>query len=251
MPITIPEFVQYQAPLYPLRGLWNTIAPEGDRFVTAEIDWGSPGLFGVTTVQFQLSGNSPVAFTQIAALSVDNSRCGSGVDFLFPDSGFFLTVPGTNQGVYPVFTNALMFYASAPLAAPGDITVFQILNSVPPPVAIQPAETQSHAAVPGVLIQNGTTNVVPPPTSGTLQSFTLVTSEEATTAGQADFQLVDGTGAVLYHQTLTIPAGSSSQVIPVSGVRVRFTGGINAVIASVSGGITGGNIAVNLYYSVP
>lgn len=250
MPITIPEFVQYQAPLFPLRGLWNTIAPEGDRFVTAEIDWGSPGLLGVSTVQFQLSGNSPVAFTQIAALSVDNSRCGSSVDFLFPDSGFFLTVPGTNQGIYPVFTNALMFYASAPTAAAGDITVFQILNSVPPPVAIQPAETQSHSAAPGVLLSaNGATIIIPSPTTGTLQAFTLVISTDESTAGQCDFQLVDGNGTVLFHQTIIAPVGISQFTIPVTGIRQRFVNGINAVVAATA--ITAGNVAVNLYYSVP
>lgn len=250
MPIIIPEFVQYQAPLFPLRGLWNAPASEGDRFVTAEIDWGSPGLLGVTTVQFQLSGNSPVAFSQIAALSVDNSRCGSNVDFLFPDSGFFLTVPGTNQGVYPVFTNALMFYASAPLAAAGDITVFQILNTVPPPVAIQPAETQTHASVPFAnLAANGATIAIPQPTTGTLQGFTLVISGSAAAESACTFALVDGTGATLFEQTITLPAGYSSQVIPVSGIRLRFTNGLNAVVSGTT--ISSGNIAINLYYSVP
>jgi hypothetical protein len=101
--ITIPQFVQFQTSLFPLRGLWNSPPREGDRFVNAEIDWGSPGLSGVHCVQFLLSGNSPVAFSQIVAISVDNSRCGSDVDFIFPDSGFLLTVPAFNQGVYPSF----------------------------------------------------------------------------------------------------------------------------------------------------
>lgn len=251
MPITIPEFVQFQGVLYPLRGLWNSAPAEGDRFVNAEIDWGSPGLLGVSCVQFQLSGNSPVAFSQIVAMSVDNSRNGSNVDFIFPDSGFVLTVPGFNQGVYPVFTNALMFYASSPLAGLGDITIVQILNSQPPPVAVQPAEEQSLATAPGIDISaNGSTVLVPAPQSGTIQAFTLVVTTDSSTAGECEFQLQDGAGHILYQQTLIAPVGIFQTSIPVTGVRLRFIGGLNAVI-TLSSGITSGNIAVNLYYSSP
>lgn len=250
MPLTIPEFVQFQAPLFPLRGLWNTPPAEGDRFVNAEIDWGTPGMLGVSCIQFLLSGNSPVAFSQIVAMSVDNTRCGSDVDFIFPDSGFILTVPGNNQGVYPVFTNALMFYANAPLAALGDVTICQILNSMPPPVAIQPAETQSQASAPGInLATNATTVIVPPPISGTIQAFTLVITSNEAADGAAEFRLIDGTGRVLYQQTIAVPAGIFTVTVPVSGIRVRFTQGLSAVVSLSS--ITAGNVAVNLYYSVP
>ena len=96
MPIVVPPYVQYQAPLYPLRGLWNSVPPEGDRMVAAEIDWGittGPGM----AVQFQLSGNSPVAFSQIVAMQVDNTSNNSDVQFLFPDSGYTLVVPAYTQ----------------------------------------------------------------------------------------------------------------------------------------------------------
>jgi hypothetical protein len=119
--------------------LWNAKPPEGDRFRNAEIDWittrGS-----LTAVQFLLSDNSPIALSQIVALCVDNSRSGADVDFLFAGSGFLLTVAARTQGLYPVFSNALMFYAIAASAAAGDITTIQILNSLPPPDGvIEPA----------------------------------------------------------------------------------------------------------------
>jgi hypothetical protein len=132
MPQTVPPFAQFQAPLILRRGLWNAKPPEGDRFCNAEIDWittrGS-----LTAVQFLLSDNSPIALSQIVALCVDNSRSGADVDFLFPSSGFLLTVAARTQGLYPVFSNALMFYAIAVSAAAGDITMIQILNSLGPP----------------------------------------------------------------------------------------------------------------------
>jgi hypothetical protein len=112
MPLSIPAFDQYQSPMFPLRGLWNCVPREGDKFVNVEIDWQTTTK--TTCVQFSLSGNSPVALSQIVALYVDNGRSGSDVDFIFPDSGFVLTVPAHNQGMFPVLTNALMFYASAP-----------------------------------------------------------------------------------------------------------------------------------------
>lgn len=243
MPIVIPEFVQFQGVLFPLRGLWNASPPEGDRFVNAEIDWGSPGLFGVSCVQFQLSGNSPVAFSQIVAMSVDNSRCGSDVDFIYPDSGFVLTVPAFNQGIYPVFTNALMFYANSPNATLGDITIVQILNSQPPPVAIQPTSEQESATFQDInLANNGSTQLVGAGISGTLDGFSLNTS---IATGSAGIQLIDGTGKVLWSGFATEPAGTISSP---AGFRVRFTNGISFIVAAST---ATGFVTANLYYSVP
>lgn len=250
MPITIPEFVQFQGVLYPLRGLWNAPPLEGDRFVNAEIDWGTSGMLGVGCVQFQLSGNSPVAFSQIVALSVDNSRCNADVDFIFPDSGFVLTVPGFNQGVYPVFTNALMFYVSSPSALLGDITIVQILNSQPPPVAIQPSLQQQHASSVGVPLSNGTTQLVPNTVSGTIVGFTINYSINATAAGGASITLQDGTHA-LWGTTLLaeVTPPVNSDTINISGLNLQFNSGVSLVVSSST--INSGAISVNLYYSVP
>lgn len=246
MPITIPEFVQFQASLFPLRGLWNAAPNEGDRFVNAEIDWGSPGLLGVSCVQFQLSGNSPLAFSQIVALSVDNSRCGSDVDFIFPDSGFLLTVPGFNQGVYPVFTNALMFYVSAPLAELGDITIAQILNSMPPPVAIQPSREQQQASATGIDPVTGITQIIPTGTAGTLNTISIAYGNLApATGGSAGLELL-GPGLLWAGFISTAPTEGQ---FPVSGLNVRFSNGVQLAVNSSS--LTAGYLTVNLYYSVP
>lgn len=248
MPITIPQFVQYQGTLFPLRGLWDAPPAEGDRFVNVEIDWGSPGLLGVSCVQFQLSGNSPVAFSQIVAMSVDNSRCGSDVDFIFPDSGFVLTVPAFNQGVYPVFTNALMFYANAPLAEPGDITITQILNSLPPPIAIQPSSEQQQAGITAVsLTTNSTTSIIPPPTSGTVNGFSIVIGGvTAAVTGACTLQLSDGTPKALWIGEIS--AGDTGP-FTLSGLHLRFANGLNLLVSSTS--LSAGAVFVNVYISVP
>ena len=246
MPLIIPEFVQYQGTLFPLRGLWNAAPIEGDRFVNLEVDWGSPGLLGVSCVQVQLSGNSPVAFSQIAALSVDNSRCGSDVDFVFPDSGFLLTVPAFNQGIYPIFSNALMFYINAPLAGFGDITIAQVLNSVPPPVAIQPTSEQEQQGSGEIsLAANATSTVVSPPTSGTLNGFSLLLALPAT--GGVNLFLVDGTGKNLWSGTIQ----GTGQTLPinVSGLHVRFQDGLFLQVSGTT--MTAGSVVANAYFSQP
>jgi hypothetical protein len=252
VPLTLPPFTQFQAPLFPLRGLWRARPEEGDRFINAEIAWGTPGLTGVSCVQFQLSGNSPVAFSQIVAMSVDNSRCGSNVDFVFPDSGFILSVPGYNQGVYPVFTNALMFYANGPLAVLGDVTIVQILNSMPPPVAIQPASEQTQAGVGGVnLGTNGSTQIVPNTISGTIQTIAIEFAIGAGVTGAAQIQLIDGNAQVVWSGIINPDAASPAAPLVITGLHIRFQRGLSFVISASS--IAGGTAqaTINVYYAVP
>jgi hypothetical protein len=251
VPIVVPPFVQYQAPLVPLRGLWNRVPPEGDRFINAEIDWQITTTL-TNAVQFALAGNSPVAISQIVALSVDNSGCSADVTFLFPDSGFELVVPGYNQGVYPVFTNALMFYAIAIRAGVGDRTIFQVLNSLPPPIATQPSLEQSTTTVNSVLLQNnGATQIVPATVSGTLEVLSLVaTIFAAATAESCNLLLRDGNGVVLWQSQIasSINAGGTWP-ITVSPLKLHFYNGIVAVVSTTT--IANGYVNFNLYYGVP
>jgi hypothetical protein len=250
MPLSIPAFDQYQSPMFPLRGLWNCVPREGDKFVNVEIDWQTTTK--TTCVQFSLSGNSPVALSQIVALYVDNGRSGSDVDFIFPDSGFVLTVPAHNQGMFPVLTNALMFYASAPTSALGDVTIVQILNSLPPPIPIVASTLQNHAAVSAIPLVNGSTIVVPQSVGGQVNNGTLnsgVVILDVTTAGSVQVSLTDGLGASLWSAQL--PAiGVGIVSLPVGPISVRFIKGVNFVVASVGGGLAG-TASVNLYYSTP
>lgn len=246
MPITLPPFAQYQGTLFPLRGLWNAPPAEGDRFVNAEIDWGTLTA-GVSCVQFQLSGNSPVAFSQIVAMSVDNSRCGVDIDFVFPDSGFVLTVPAFNQGVYPVFTNALMFYANGVGANVGDRTIIQILNSMPPPVAIQPSAEQQHTGAGGLNLSPAGSTPIIAAVNGTLNAFSIsIGSVTSATTGTAVIGIQDGTGAQLWTGEVS---ASNTGPFELSGLHIPFSGGLFFTVFSST--ISSGVAIVNLYYSVP
>jgi hypothetical protein len=244
LPLSIPAFDQYQQPLIPLRGLWNAIPKEGDRYIAAEIDW------LVTTksnaVQFNLSGNSPVTLSQIVALAVDNSRSGADCAFVFADSGFQLVVPAHNQLIAPVFTQGLMFYATAASALAGDITTFQVFNSMPPPVPIAPSVAQNRVGVLGQALANGTTQLVPAGINGTLN--TLSVSLTFSAAGNCQLALTDGTGANLWANYFTAPAGSTNYPIDLTGLNLRFQNGLKLVVSLLT---AAGGIDVNAYYSTP
>ena len=246
MPLTIPPFSQYQGQLVPLRGLWNKAPAEGDYFINAEIDWGSAN---TQAVQFSVSGNSPVALSQIVALYVDNRRCGVDCDFLFPDSGFLLTVPAHAQGLFPVLTNALMFYAIATGAAGADVSILQILNSLPPPIPLLPSSAQNSAAVVGIAMVNGATVLVPAGISGTLNTLSLSLALVGG-PGNVTLELQDGTGAILWANGFTATAGQVIDMpIELTGLSVRFVNGLRFVIVGLAG-ITGA-IDANVYYTAP
>jgi len=251
LPFTIPAFVQYQSPMFPLRGLWNRPPVEGDQFVNAELDWLTT-TNGVNAVQFSLSGNSPVALSQIVSLSVDNGRCGVDVDFIFPDSGFVLTVAAHNQGLYPVFTNALMFYASAPGAAAGDITILQILNSVPPPVQLTATSAQNHASLGGIPANvNGPVQLVAAGVSGTLNTLQISVGAATTAAaGAAALTLTDGAGHTLWQTYVDMPPNSNATIpYNLNGLALRFVNGLVLTIAGST--LTGGYVTANAFYTAP
>jgi len=248
VPIQIPPFVAYQPALIPIAARWRHPPPEGDKFVACEIDWGITVPVG-RAVQFSLNAG-PVEFSQICAMSVDNGRNGGDVSFLFPDTGRQLTVPAFAQGVYPVFTNALTFYVDAPASLLGDVTVFEILNSVPPPVSVLPSEEQSHTGLTGLNIAvNQTTPIVPAGVNGTLQGFNFTFNIPAAATGGCTLALTDGGGNSFWAMFINGQTTAQTIVVTQSNLALRFT---NGLYFSVSGStLTSGNGVVNVYYSVP
>jgi hypothetical protein len=260
MTINIPAFVQSQLPVVPLKGNWNRKpknpdgSPQDDMFVSQEIDWLAQGATAGKAIQFSMSGNSPVTLGQIAALVVDNSRCGSDVQFYFPDTGFELTVDARAQGIFPVMTNALVFFAIGNNATNTDITIMQVCNTVPPPVAQFPASAQQVVGTASILIGTGaaSTALVAAGINGTLQSFSQTLTFQNAAVGGVTIALQDGTGAILWQGTYTCPAGGIVN-IPITsppGLNVRFRNGLNAVTVASSAG-NSGSWFPNVYVSIP
>lgn len=235
--------------MFPLRAVCNRAPAEGDYLITCECDWlvSPPG----NAVQFSVSGNSPVALSQIVALAVDNSLSGADVQFIFSDSGFKLTVPAHNQVVSPVLTNALTFIASSPSSQIGDVTVFQILNFLPPPIPIAPSVAQNIGSVAGITTANGSTAIVPATVSGTLNSISISFNlSGVSAAGAMQITLRDGTGKNLWTGEISVQAAPTEiNPIVLNGLSIRFVNGVNIVVGNSN--IVGGFIIANVYYTTP
>lgn len=250
----LPAFslFQWQIPA-PLKGNWNRLPPEGDKLLNAEIDWLSNTTN--TAYQFQCGGNSPVALSQLVALYVDNRRCGSDVAFWFPDTGFELVVPAHNQGLFPVFTNALQFYAIALNAAAGDVTILQILNSLPPPISLLPA-SQTTALVTSSMGFNivNSIQMIPVGTSGTVTGLSIqgIVNAGATNPGSFHLFLIDGTGKEVWEGLLSAPTSGSSTInINLTGIDVRFVNGLTVTANGQSNVLAFSQGSVNVYYTTP
>lgn len=251
LPITLPPFAQYQGPLVPLRGLWNAKPKDGDRFVNVELDWVT-ATGGKSSVYINCASSSAVPLSQIVALYVDNSRCGSDIDFLFPDSAFQITVPGNAQALFPVMTNSLGFYATAPAPAAGDVTIVQICNSMPPPIPLLQARSQNADASVGVSVAtNSTTVIVAAGINGSLNAFSIgggVTG--GASAGAVTLTLQDGTGKKLWQSSFTTPASVRDTLqASLSGLDQRFVNGISLIVSAATN-LTG-TIVCNVYYTTP
>jgi hypothetical protein len=250
MPVTIPPFLQYQSPIVPLRGLWNAAPQEGDKFVNIEIDWGS---YAVDALQFALSGNSPVAMSQIVALYVDNRRCGVDVDFLFPDSGFLLTVPAHAQGLFPVLTNALMFYAIGIDAGATDVTIAQVLNSMPPPIQLLPTSQQNTVGLSNIdAIASAVAPLIAPGINGTLNTISLLFDliGVAPAGGSIVASLIDGDGNTVWTNNLSVPNAETQNIaVNLNGLAVRFHNGLS--LQTIVAGNLNGRVSVNVYYTTP
>lgn len=251
MPIVIPPFMQLQLPSVPLKGNWHRRpknpdqSPQDDMFVSVEIDWITQ-TNSLGAVAVNVAGNSPVALSQIAALVIDNSRCGSDVQIIFPDTGFSLDIAARSPGgVFPALTNALQFYCVGANAVAGDITVLQICNSMPPPVAPPISLAQQRVGVNAISLANGSTALVNAPQNGTLQAFQFI--GQATAAGTATLSLQDGSGHFVWQGAITFAAAGPVN-ISLAGLNTRFSNGLNLVISSST--LTGA-ITANIYYSQP
>lgn len=254
MPLVLPPFTIYQAPTFPVRGNWNVAPPEGDQYINFEIDWSLQG--GAShNVQVNVAGGGYIPISQIAALSIDNTDSDADVSFVFPDSGYTLTVPAKASLITPVFTNSLTFYVVSPSAAAPDVVRFGVLNSVPPPVAALPTSEQSLVSVGTIALDaTGVTQLVPAGSSGEIEAFQMTLSGAAGVGGGvAAVQLQDGSlpsPVVLWSGAIAVPASTVDTIsVSLSGIRARFFDGVAFVVVSTT--LTGGNAAINLYYGAP
>lgn len=252
MSLTIPPAPNYPNPVLSQPSAGMNPPSEGPRVIALELDW-DPTKNAAFTVNCRI--NQAQDFSQIAGLAVDNSLCGSDVVFIFPDTQQTYTVPAyTPLAIFSVFTNQTQFYAIAKGALAIDVTRVAVLNFTPLPVVIPISQEQNTLISASIPIVDGSTTILGTGISGTLEDLSIGVANPQATGG-ANFneriEVQDGTGKLLgaINYAGRPNDTTNEQLLNLSGIFSRFSGGIKVVMTGGSGG--GGTLNVNAYYRVP
>lgn len=253
MPISIPAATNYPSGLVAIPSRVLSDPREGNKSIPCEVDWNIMG--GVNqSLYFNLQNNATLEFSQIVALKVDNSQCGADVQFIFPDTNETVTIPAyTPDAIVEVFTNQTQFYLIALGAIATDVTRFQILNFLPPPVVV-PVSTEQRTAVVGAISAGAAaaTQIIPTTINGTLENLSVqfgVSNPAADSNAIATF--TDGTGKLIARCPAFVRTGvpANATLLNLTFAAVRFSGGISCTVSGLL--IAGGEFDVNAYYRIP
>lgn len=253
MALSVPPSKNYQSPLIAVPTKWDQTPVEGSKLIPCEVDWGVMG--GPSNcIAFNLQNNATLNFSQIVALSIDNSACGSDIEFIFPDTTETLSIPAyTPKTIVPVFTNQTQFWLSSPNAQSEDVTRFSILNSMPPPIAVPTTQEQNVSVYNNVLIfTTGSQQLVASSIDGTLENAFLSYAGNSGSAGEATWEIIDGNNNVIAGGTILQGAGLvMSPIFNVNDVRIRFQNGLSLTWTTTGSLSSSSAIGVNLYYRTP
>lgn len=228
---------------------------EGPGAITFNVDWSIPIARSLDAVSINLQNQSTLEFSQICGLIVDNSECGSDLDFIFPDTDVTVSIPAyAPYTVVQVNTQQVQFFVRGLEIIDGDLTHFSVLNYAPSPIAVPITVQQQTASVGSIAIDGATsTPIIAAGTNGSLRGINV---NVAWRTSLVDFnnllKLIDGAGNIIWQGNI---AGQNADetalaaLADLSNLNVRFVDGVSL---DQSGGSTvGGTIDVNLYYRVP
>lgn len=256
MPLTIPPAVNYPSPLTAVPSRIGMEPSEGRKSIPCEIDWSSMG-GAEKCVSLNFQNNATLEISQVCALKIDNSACGADIEFIFPDTGETVSIPAYSpDDILPVFTNQKMFFISSPNSQTGDVTRFQILNFVPPPIAVPTSVAQSAVVDTAIPLAIGTTALLGATISGTVQAISIAASIYTATNFNEQFNIKDGSGKNIAGAGVAGNGTAANYIFDgllftLSGLDVRFTQGLNFVQAGSAPGDAFSFAYVNVYYRTP
>lgn len=273
MTFVLPPSVNYQSPIQSLPDTWQqNNPPEGARMIPFQIQWGTMGgAASQKAVSCNVRGGgqqSPNDFTNINALSIDNSQCGADIQFVFTDTDEIITIPAyAPLTIVPVFSRSQSFYVltvAGQSVLSTDTTRFKVHNTLPPLIAVPVTQEQNAAAITATDISGGGPyQIVGATISGTLQVGLASMSASNNGGGSytSSFALQDGTGRLLGSFAWSAFPGGDPTFNPdenaiiwqVGQVNMRFSGGISIVQTNIGGAppATAAYLSTNLYYRTP
>jgi len=250
--VAIPGASPYRGNYQSFRSVLMNAPPEGNMTVPVAVKWDGDTDSGA--VWFNLISQTNLQISQICALYVDNLENSQDVEIVFPDTQFRLDVPAFSEGLFPVVTNALNFYASCPAASDGDSTFIQILNFNPPPIAIEKSNFSVGAANNNIAVPSGNNNTVLFQGAGVLRGFDIFVRVTAVSADDAvQVQILDGIGGtVLFSTSYFISSANGVQnlaLASMTGLQIPFTQALVVHLIDNGGDVTSGVISAQVYYS--
>jgi hypothetical protein len=262
--LLVPPSVNYKGALVAVPDNSLNEPKEGNKLINCEIDWGSTdvGTAGALgCVSFNLQNNATLEFSQINAVVIDNSQCGTDVTFIFTDTNVTFTIPAyTPYAIVPVYTHQTAFYVTAQaLELSTDVTRFSILNYQPAPLAVPTTQHQYVGTISGISYvgASGSQLVLPTNVQGTLEALEIVISANRPSGTYTtNFALNDGTNKQLWAGTAiadSVTGGAPSAIIAnLSGLNMRFQQGLNFGWTNFpSNSSTTAVVSVNAYYRTP
>ncbi|HEY1881110.1 MAG TPA: hypothetical protein VGG68_14380 [Caulobacteraceae bacterium] len=257
MPLLIPPAVNYPSPPISMPAFWQREPNEGPRFIPLEIDWAiMGGALNCVALNLDNYGASVQNFTQIVALKVDNSACSADVQFIFPDTGDTVTIPGYSPCVIvPVFTNGRnLFVLLLGSEVASDVTRAQVHNSLPPPLVIPASDQAQLTATFSNIPMDGvtTTQLIPAAISGTLEAISLYAAANTVASAFSDQLTVqDGTAKLIAVAQASVQTGGTIDALLLNSTQMRvvFTNGLQLLQAAT--GTPAGHIVANLLYRTP
>ena len=256
MAFTVPAAANYASPLVLQVSNVTKEPTEGRRQVNCNVEWGNSAYSTLKAVNFNFQQNSTLALTQIVCLVVDNSDCGADVRFYFPDTQMTVTVPSyTPYAIVEVATSARSFILQTGIngqtVVSTDMTRFQVLNYLPPPVVIPTSQEQATAVVGNINMGTATTTLIASTVNGTLEAVNINLAFNSANSGDGTWSLEDGAGNKIMSGAVSTSSGDKLNLTlaSIAGIRVRFSQGI--VLKCTQTAVLGAVINTNLYYRKP
>jgi hypothetical protein len=191
--------------------------------------------------------------SRIQAIWVNNVFSSVDVDVLCIDTGFVLTVPAGDSGLFPLSTNAIDLFITAAGALGGDKVYFDLFNYLPPPVALEKIIFNSVTAQASIAYATGSTVLIPAGINGIITAIKIL--QDGTLggggAGADVLALTDGAGAIAITGAIQVPNGIYAppcMLIDVEGVALRFGNGLNLGQVLSGTAFASGALFANVFY---
>lgn len=247
--IKVPPSKNYPNPLIAVPSIVLNNPKEGNKLINCEINWGTMGGDNLC-VNLNLQNNATLEFSQIVAISIDNSQCAADVQFVFPDTGETTTFPGyAPKTIIEVFTNMTQFFVLSPGAEPEDVTRFSILNFLPPPISVPFTVEQQTATQNNIPAAVGGTQLLDAGVSGTLEGVNVFRTGPMDGDCNEFWTITDGVGGTFASGQFSSEKQSIfAQLINLNDMHLRFNDGLRF---NVTGTVGGGAYCCTLLYRAP